>query len=260
MDNLQITNYAEFTEDESTWFRVFPKPSLEPSFREKLSRIGRKREGNPLFRIVWGGEEEIYIEGDEDVPSGHYHRYQIGSTFEKLKGYSYTQDGEEKFISSLDVNAEIPSDVLVKPVYEFVSVGRPRWVIEVWRDESEPGIHRSGYYEAWTVQTLQLIDSFSGRQEFLSTYREPAEIDLQMAEHAAHLMETLTQKDIREGIAAEDAAKQLKKEKEIDEQFEIDKEDFYKFLVDGKKDEGYDPEEVDLNSLLKDAQKQFASV
>lgn len=248
---MDIKYYEEFTEDESTW-RNIGRPPVDETWKRKVESFVIN--GKPL-KVVWGGQEEIYVEGDCDVPSGYYHKYQVGNPFEKVIGYKWTEDGQEKFVSALNTEAEIPADAFVIPVYEYVSIGRPRWVVEVWREEGA-GVDYTGYHEAWTIENLELLRSFAGKREILSRRAEPNEIDIKRAEHLKYLCEHLTDKEIdreQEKKADWDA---LQKQKREAEEFEINKEEFEQFLVDNRNREfEYEAPEIDANAYLKQLQK-----
>lgn len=248
---MDIKYYAEFTADDSTW-RNIGRPPLDETWKRRIESFVIN--GKPL-RVVWGGQEEMHTDGDEDVPAGYYHKYQVGSPMRRIVGYKWTEDGKEVFVSALREDAEIPKHALVVPVYEFESVGRPRWIVEVWREEGA-GVDFTGYHEAWTIETLELLREGYGRREILSRYAEPNEIDIRRAEHLKYLFEHLTKKDIDKDLTNRARAEAEAKEKRAAEQVEIDTEDFLQFLVDGKgSDEEYEMPAMDINAELKELQK-----
>lgn len=244
-----ITEFEEFTLDPDTW-RNIGRPPLDETWKRKVESIFVN--GRPL-RVVWGGQEEVFIAGDEDVPSGYYHKYQVGSPMEVLKGYKWTRDGKEEFVSALNGDAEIPTGVMVIPVYEYVSIGKPRWIVECWMKEGR-GVEKDGYYEAWVIESLEMLDPV--QQKVISRYREPSEMDVKMGEHLRYEVERLTDRIIKQELdkKAEETARQ--KEKQSEEEFEIDKEEFEQFLVDNRNKEfEYEAPQIDANAYLKQLQK-----
>jgi hypothetical protein len=200
--SIHITSYAEFRDDDpSTW--KSPRPSFDVNkFNAELERRGGVvGHSLPRFRLKWAGEDDEYIL----------------ETFLLHTGYTYIVDGAEHFVSRADEEFELPDGVVWAPRHEHTSIFTPRWVIEEWDPD------QARYVKSWFIQTItqEVQKDKGGRIDVLSRYREPAEIDLQMAEHLSHLRLNLNQDDINAGLTElaklKARAEEAEKEEFVDE-------------------------------------------
>lgn len=191
-NDTHVILYAEHTEDPASWRS--PRPDFDAEqFSRELERRGGMFGSVPRFRLRWGGDlDECCIE-----------------EFAELTGYDYLEDGIHKFVSCNNVEFEFPDGCVPAPHYEYTKVYIPRWLIERYDGELK-------YELAWTVERLEKVSEKAGNIELISHYREPAEVDLEIASGVRSLSETLTPEDISAGLARKAAAtaKELAEKKE----------------------------------------------
>lgn len=177
MSKVRQTFYTEYTDDHKTWGS--PRPAFNVTkFNDDLERQAGCIGSIPRFRLRWAGELDDYI-----IERGLM-----------LTGYVYFKDGIETFVPVTDINFEFPDDAIPAPYFEDVKVFTPRWVIE----EYQEGLLR--YEKAWFCETLRQEIEESGLIDLYSTYRAPAQIDIDMAVRLAYLRRTLNEDDIRNGL------------------------------------------------------------
>jgi uncharacterized protein (UPF0147 family) len=202
----------EFNLDDPDSWSKMPKPLLTEQFVKETNKIGGYVGDKPRFKWAWGMSEEVYIESDGTYPSGYYLKYQLCST-ETLVGFSWVKDGIQGKCFRLE---DIPHDVLVPtPIKRIAQIGIPRWVLEEYRQAGdENGMYdRDGYYfSRWIVED----DQPENPDTLLKPYREPNYNDLEILRGYIKAKATLTDADIRQGVAAikesEAAAKEQKRE------------------------------------------------
>jgi hypothetical protein len=199
--SVHVTTYPEYTTDHKTW--KSPRPAFDV---ERFNKELEKRAGCigtiPRFRLRWAGEHAEYI-----VDEGLVHT-----------GFSYIVDGKENFVPLTEPDFEFPDDaLLINPFYEDFKVFTPRWVIEEYQPEA------LAYWKAWFVEEIsqEVAEGEGGRIDVVSYYRQPAEIDLQMAERLNYLRNSLNQDDIANGLAElkklSDRAQARKKDEFVNE-------------------------------------------
>jgi len=189
--------------DPSTWTR-FPKPELSPNFVDGLKRINRAardaglvKGSRDLFRVIWGCEEEVFIEGDTFVESGHYLKYQLCST-QKLKGFKY-QDAKDVW-HFVDRPDQIPAmNYAALPVYTMEQVGEPRWIIEQWRSAGDfNGVFEtSGYY---FLRRIQQDDEPENPDTLMKPYRDPDKRDLVILAGVLYQMQHVSEQERKTAI------------------------------------------------------------
>ena len=108
------------------------QPPRDPSrWNEELLEIGgRDPHGDPRLRLRWGGTAKK--NGYVQTPQGSIPCQVIAypaqmPRVQKLKGFSYFKNGENRFVSRAD---EVPKGELSLPVYEYLELGILRWVLE----------------------------------------------------------------------------------------------------------------------------------
>lgn len=210
-DATSETIYAEHSEDPDSW--KSPRPSFDV---EKFNRELEKRGGTigsvPRFRLKWAPDDDVYCLNEVAF----------------WTGYTYTENGEEKFVPYTDKDFEFPDDAVVAPKYEYEKFYIPRWVVEQY--------HEGQYVLAWVIESVESVSERSGHKIVMSHYVEPAEHDLQLAEGARYLTETLTAEDIAKGLAVRQA---VKAKDYRDKKQEIKDDNAYwaeKYLKDGVPD------------------------
>lgn len=197
-NQVHVIYYAEHTDDPKSW--ASPQPSFDlERFNKELERRGGTVGSVPRFRCKWAGNLDEYMLEEYD----------------ELKGYIYIVDGKEHFVSNTDLNFEFPDGATIAPHFEVCKVFTPRFVIEEYK-QGMP------YYEkAWACETRQIKDMEYGRIDVISHYREPSELDLQMAEHLSYLRDHLSDAEIAAGLAGIEVREQqeaaIKKEEFVDE-------------------------------------------
>lgn len=188
-------------ENPDTWHN-FNAPPLVPSVPTELLKIGgMNHKGQPRLRAVWGGKEQVYIEGDEDVEAGWYLKYHV-CFVQRLEGYEYADPitGEKHSVSNL---IALPDGVPLNLVHSREEIGKPRWIIEIWRNAGDLNgfFTQDGYYHLLTVQQ-EPIDQFSG----MGPYREIDSDILETLKGMIHFMENTTEAQ-REAMRAADEGK-----------------------------------------------------
>ena len=210
----------DFDLSNPTSWRNFNAPHLNPSIPTELLKIGgMNRKGQPRLRVIWGGKEQIHYQGDDVNPPGYYLKYHLCFTPPVLAAYEYRDQltGEKQRVST---HVALPDDVVVQPLYRQEEIGKPRWIIEIWRDAGDcNGFFKDeGYYHLLTVQK-EPIDSFTG----MGPYREIDRDVLEVLKGMIHFMENTTEAQ-REAMrsADDERAKDLKQKRdhEIWEDFE----------------------------------------
>lgn len=194
-----VDKYEFNMNDPASWVKM-PKPHLEEWFVNELNRIGGlNKRGRPRFRIIWGMDEEVYIEGDLFIQSGHYPKYWLGSNKE-LTGYRWTENGVKCFAKD---QKDIPKHVLTAlPLYRLDMIGTPRWIIEEWREAGDAGgvYDQAGYYHH---RKIVEDDQPDNPESFLKPYRDPDQRDLDLLAHYVQVTANLTENDIKVGVAAD---------------------------------------------------------
>lgn len=175
-NEIQVTYYAEHTDDPATW--KSPHPSFDVAkFNRELERRGGLIGSVPRFRLRWAGSEPEYLI----------------ESYDTLEGYIYRDgDGKECFVSVNDTDFEFPEGSVPAPHFETHNVYIPRWVIEEYRGPF--------YQKLWFVERLERFGYESGRVDTRSYYREPSEMDIRMVEQYVRALMTLTADDIRNGL------------------------------------------------------------
>lgn len=181
----------------------FNRPYLNPSVPVELLKIaGSNRHGQPRLRVVWGGDEQMHYEGDDVLPAGWYLKYHLCFTAAELAAYEYTIEitGEKRRVSS---HISLPDTGLVQPLYRQEEIGKPRWMIEFWRDIGDcNGFYKEeGYFHLLTVQK-EPINQATG----MGPYREVDSDILSTLKGMIHFMENTTEAE-REARRAEDDQK-----------------------------------------------------
>jgi hypothetical protein len=197
---VHVTTYAEFTDDLRSW--KSPRPDFDVArFNKELEKRAGTIGSVPRFRLRWAGECAEYIIEEGLV----------------LTGFMYLKDGIETFVPLSDKDFEFPDKSIPAPFYEDLKVFTPRWVIEQYIPD------RVAYEKAWFVQEVSqtVAEGEGGRVDVMSYYREPAEIDIQMATQVTYLNTTLRQSDITDGLnklkQLQERAEFRKKEEFVDE-------------------------------------------
>jgi hypothetical protein len=211
--SVYSTTYPEYTPDPKSWRAERPAFDVD-RFNKDLERRGGCIGSIPRYRVVWGGNNPDYIV-DEIL---------------KHTGYTYIVDGQEHFVSNKNVDFEFPDNaLLINPFHEDFKAFLPRWIVEQYKADS------LGYEKAWIVQEMskELTDGEGGRIDCISYYREPSEIDLQMAEKLTYLNLTLNQDDIRNGLAEIEALKQRAEARKKAEFVDEIAHEFAKGFTDG---------------------------
>lgn len=184
----EVTNtlYAEHTDDPKSW--ASPRPAFDlAKFNTELERRTGCLGSVPRFRCRWAPDDDAYLLEE----------------FEELVGYIYREDGEDKFVSCKDTEFELPDGAVWAPSVENTKVWIPRFVVEEYRPMELTG-DRTFYHKAWMVERVEETGRDYGRIDLLSHYREPSEVDIQMAEQLNYLRQHLTDEEIAAGVAALD--------------------------------------------------------
>lgn len=169
-NHITVTHYAEHTDDPGSWGS--PRPGFDlAAFDRELGRRGGSVRTVPRFRCVWGGDADAYLI-DEHA---------------ELKGYEYRANGETRFVPCSRLDFEFPDGAVVTPVFDEIKIFTPRFIVEEFRE--------GWYRKLWAVEEVEIVSEAYGRVDLLSHYREPAEIDLQMAEGYARAADSLTPAD-----------------------------------------------------------------
>lgn len=205
---IHQTFYAEFKAgNPSSWSS--PRPAFDvEKFNRELERRAGVVGSVPRFRLRWAGEHDEYV-----IDDGYM-----------LTGYTYMVDGKEVFVSATQTDFEFPDGAMIAPFFETHKIFTPRWVIEEYQGFL--------YEKAWFVELVETMGEEYGRVDVLSHYRQPAERDIQMAEHLTHLRETLTDADIRDGIEKMNAMDVKEKAERKAEMVDEIAEDFAKAITD----------------------------
>lgn len=193
-------------------WRNYNAPLLNPSVPLELLKIGGTNHyGQPRLRAVWGGALQFHYEGDEINRPGWYLKYHLCFTPPKLRGYQYVDriTGETIQVTN---NVSIPPTALVQPLYHQEEIGKPRWIIEIWRDKGDFNgfFKEEGYYHLLTVQK-EPVDSKTG----MGPYR-PIDSDVLLSlKGMVHFMENTTEseREARRSADEEEAKKRREKER-----------------------------------------------
>ncbi len=185
-----------------TW-RNYKRPYLNPSIPAELLRIGGTNAyGWPRLKVTWGGDEEFWYQGDHVNPPGWYLKYHLCFTPPVLAAYEYSDPitGEKRQVST---DVALPHGPLVVPLYHQEEIGKPRWVIEIWRDVGDFEIFKEeGYYHLLTVQREPIKESTG-----MGPYREIDTDILETLKGMLHFAENTTEAE-REALRARDAEKE----------------------------------------------------
>lgn len=221
------TIYAEFTEDPASW--SCERPSFDAdAFNLELERAGGYIGSVPRFRLRWCGKVDDYC--IEEFPI--------------LTGYTYREDGLEKFVSCTELTFEFPKGSVPAPRFELTKVYIPRWVIEEYQEPFYSGVR----YIEW----LELVEEKAGHVTWLSRYREPLQKDLDIIKGALQLGANLTQADIQAGILKES---EQRSKIDTNARIELKEETKYqatKMLYDGVPE----PKMISLPSEIKSLAKE----
>ncbi len=208
-NEISVTYYAEHTDDPKSWASPRPSFDLEKFNKELVKRTGMV--GTiPRYRCRWAGELEQYLLEE----------------YQTLEGYHYRENGIDKFVSVKEVDFEFPDGSIPSPHFETHLVFVPRFVLEEYDGHL-------GYNKLWFVERLKKSASEFGRVDMVSTYREPAEIDIRMVEELRYQRDHLNADDIRNGLARQ---KELEERRVAHEENEFKAEiasEVEKALVDG---------------------------
>lgn len=206
---VTVTFYAEHKDNRpETWSS--PRPAFNVSrFQAELDRRGGMIGSIPRFRLRWAGECDEYILDE----------------YSELKGYSYVENGEDKFVSCLDGDFELPDGAVAVPVTEDHKVFTPRWVIEEYREPF--------YQKWWTIHEIEQVGYQSGRVDLMSHYRQPSEVDLETVEAYVAAKATLNADDMRNGLAIQDAMAKREEDAKREEFVAETAEQFNKAMKDG---------------------------
>ncbi len=185
-----------------TW-KNFNAPVLNPRVPTALFTIGGlNRYNQPRLRAVWGGAEQFYYGGDEVNPAGWYLKYHLCFTPPQLRAFQYNDPitGEVRQVSAM---ISLPETVVAQPLYHQEEIGKPRWIIEIWRDVGDCAGHfkQEGYYHLLTVQKEPINE-----QTGMGDYREIDSDILETIKGMYHFMENTTESQ-REEMRARDEEK-----------------------------------------------------
>jgi hypothetical protein len=214
----------------------FSAPVLAARIPAELPRVGGKnRRGQPNLRAIWGGKEQVYYEGDEGVMAGWHFKYHLCFTPPRIVGFGYHDTGDGyryldsktkrwatvKLLEAIPVGARwepiltpaddlkvIPATATVYPMMANEEIGKPRWIIERWREAGDlnGAITESGYYHLLTVQK-EPINHMTG----MGAYREIDTDILETVKGMYHFMENTTEAQ-REAMREADALKVKERE------------------------------------------------
>lgn len=174
------TIYAEHTEDPRSWSS--PRPSFDvEKFNREIELRGGLIGSVPHFRVKWAPDDDAYLLDENAF----------------LVGYTFIEDGKERFVSCAQRDFEFPDEAVVLPRYEYQKCFIPRWVIEQFVDGS--------YTAAWYIEEIELVSQQAGHKILMSRYCEPSEVDLQIAAGTRYMGATLTAEDITKGLATRNA-------------------------------------------------------
>lgn len=183
-------------------WRNYNSPWLNPRIPTELYKIGgTTQDGQPRLRAIWGGKEQMFYEGDEVNPPGYYLKYHLCFTPPSLEAYEYTDEtGQRTRVSS---HVVLPDTVFVTPLYRLEEIGKPRWIIEIWREKGDCNgqFDKEGYYHLLTVQK-EPVDMQTG----MGPYREIDTDILEVVKGMFNFMENTTEGQ-REAMRAEDEEK-----------------------------------------------------
>jgi hypothetical protein len=190
----------------------YNRPYLNPSIPTELLKIGGiTLDGKPRLRVIWGGEEQIFVPGEEGIEEGWYFKYHL-CFVDRFDGMEYRDEftGETRRTSNPDL---LPPNTMVTACFKREEIGLPRWVIEMWRDKGDcnGAITQSGYYHLLTVQSAP-IDPIKGR----GPYREVDTDILEVIRGMYHFMNNTTEAQ-REEMRASDEQKQADQKKKSDD-------------------------------------------
>lgn len=183
--------YPEYQGEPNSWGQV-KLPPIEEKFLNRLAKVGSVA-GMPRFRIVDGTKALIRYEGDQELPAGDYLAYTAMVNVARSEGYMYA-DGEGW--TKVARHAEVPDGKLAIPATTYSDFGIPRYMVEVYRDNREPGIAESGYVWAWTVDVKERTEMGQFPIE-ISRYRHPSDFDIEMAQELLRIIESATKETIR---------------------------------------------------------------
>ena len=190
----------EFNLDDPDSWSNMPKPYMAPEFIAETNKIGGYIGDKPRFRWVWGMEEEVYVDmSGTAIASGWYLKYHLCDKPPKVVGFTFMgDDGKERFVAD---QASVPVGRRAIPRIKPEQIGYPRWVLEEWRQAGDQNgtFDRDGYYfHRWIVQD----DQPENPETMLKPYREPNYNDLEILRGYVKATATLTDADIRQGVAA----------------------------------------------------------
>lgn len=232
--NLQMSNSEKYEfnlNDPSSWSKM-PRPPLAPSFTEGLARINRAARDaglvkgkDDLFRIVWGCDEEVYIDGFQTIPSGWYLKYQLCSV-EKVK----------------TVNSF--------PVVELQQIGEPRWIIEQYRHAGDYNgvFDQNGYY---FLRRVQMDDEPENAETKMKPFREPDERDLVILAGIVQHLQTVTDAERRAGVERQKEKESAAKDKQKAEFREEMTESIIEGIKDAPKNIPFAPDPKDFKGAKR---------
>lgn len=239
MEQIQ-TLYPEYKGEPDTW-RIVSLPPIDEKFIKKLEALGEVA-GHKRFRIVDGSRFKYYDEGDEFLDAGKYLKYMVMRDVPYIDGFLYYDKRQNGYVHVKN-DQDAPKDVMVMPNYKTRSFGRPRYIVEVYRQVGEPGIKESGYVFAWAIEKLD-IQNIGGQLVQVSTFRKPDDRDIEQAQRLLHIIRSMSKNDIITAISAQtDEREQMKAERQS-ERREIIAEAGASYLTDEKR-------------ILRDAQELY---
>jgi len=169
----------------------------------------------------------MYYEGDEVIEAGHYLKYHLCFTPPRLAAYQYADHltGEKRRTST---HIALPDEVIVEPLYFQEEIGKPRWIIEMWRDAGDFGVFdREGYYHLLTVQR-EPINPITG----MGPYREIDRDILDVLKGMIWHMENMTEGE-SEARRHEDDAKEKERKHKAQEAVWEQREEQYEHAIRG---------------------------
>lgn len=208
-NQVHVREYAEFTDDPRTWNSPEPAFDLE-KFNKRLAEVGGRSGSRPRYRCRWAGKLPEYLIED----------------FDEQTGWTWREDGVDKFASVKDGEAVVPRDAIVAPFYENFKVFTPRYVIEELRSD---GIYQ---FLCW-IETVEKVSEEFGRVNLLSRYREPSQIDLDLVKAHRYQRDHLSAGDIQKGLDAQKMRTEKEKLSRREEFVDQCAEDFVEAITDG---------------------------
>lgn len=214
---MSVGPYDYDLTDPSSWVN-YKRPPLDSRIESAIK--GVKKVGSlDRYRLVWGGEEQVYVKADvgDDFESGWYLKYHL-CFVKTLKGFEYQtglQVPDESFkfapqVKFVNREDEVPAGKIAKPVYQREEIGLPRWVVEVFRCEEIDGpvFREAGYRRLFNVCRVPANEEEERHAEALGfgPYRDPGEDIVRLLREMEGFVESTTEGE-REAMRARDEEK-----------------------------------------------------